>query len=509
MSNRARTPNTPFIPPLGSPEGSPQPPPVIPGQPSPGYPGFNPLPQVGGYAYPNSPYATTPFIPPSQIVTPGVVPTGLPPQPPSRASRSGVSPDFIGFSSENFNPYHSPAMNPHPMTPAHPPNWGLPNSPISPYPWGQPYPASAPAQYAAFGPGTPWGPPPPPLQSPWGAPPQGLPPQAFTPYGRPPTNLPPGPPPGPGWGAPPNQAFYGPPAQDLHTWGQFGPGPAPRLPPEPPINPKDRTDYVPPFVQGPHYGPVLEPFIAHIVKADIQVNPLIACLPEDGGDQVHLKWNMIFPTSTIQRSDDKAYISWSRGRDDPATYPRITAMRIVSETFPWMIEVNAQNKELGITCGEVIDTIGRELVKFSNKADFACLPIKEQRDVSAAYNHNRSRHPGVPGGMLGQGMKRLDFLRRNTMYSGLEGNNKAVKRLTGEALPCAFVLRCSTTFPMTKQEALDQETRMKASSANASPNMRARSRANSTSTPNGGRIHVVPPSSSGSDDDGDVDNDHR
>ncbi|PPQ79654.1 hypothetical protein CVT26_015780 [Gymnopilus dilepis] len=519
MSNRARTPNTPFIPPLNSPEGSPQPPPVIPPHPSPGYSGYGPLPGAGSYAYPHSPYSSTPFIPPAQIVTPGVVPSNLPP------SRQGVSSDYIGFSVDNPNPLASPAMNPYPMGPMGPAPgaWGgaFPNSPISPQspysPYAQQFGGPPPGQYPLYN--TPHGPPPAHLQStPWGGA-QPLPQQGhYTPFGRAPPNLPPhGPPPlAGGWGGgapPPQQGYFPPPAQEPLGWGGGGFGiPRPPPPPEPPVNPKDGLDHAPPFARGPHYGPVLEPFIAHVVQANIKTNPLISCLPDDGSDQVHLKWNMLFPTSTIQRSDDKPYVSWLNGRDDPATYPRITSLRIVTDTIPWMIEVKAQNKDLGVTCGEVIESICHELVKFSNKADFMSLSTHEQRDVSAAYTHNRSRDPSVPGGMLGTGMKRLDFLRRNTMFGGIEKNDNAVKRITGEALPCTFVMRCLTAFPMTQQERQDQEARMRANSAHPSPNMKARSRAGSMSargTPSGGRISVVPPSSSDSDDDGDVDYDHH
>jgi hypothetical protein len=93
---------------------------------------------------------------------------------------------------------------------------------------------------------------------------------------------------------------------------------------------------------------------------------------------------------------------------------------------------------------------------------------------------------------LGQGMKRLDFLRLDTMFAGIEVNDRVVQRMCGDILPCVFVLKCSTVFPMTRQEVEDREARLRANSSS-----RPRSRASPSA-----RISVHPPSSAGSDEEG-------
>ena len=223
----------------------------------------------------------------------------------------------------------------------------------------------------------------------------------------------------------------------------------------------------------------------------MKLNPLISPLPEDGSDQIHLNWNMLFPTSTVQRSGDPSHISWSKGRDAPATFPRISSLRIVSDTIPWMLNVEAGDIDIGVTCGEVIDSIGRQLLKFSDKHDYERLPPNLRHEVGIAYRRNRSREPGVPGGQLGQGMKRLDFLRLDTMFAGIEVNDRVIKRVCGDVLPCVFVLKCSKTFPVTRQEVEDREARQRANSSG-----RPRSRASSST-----RINVQPPSTTGSEDE--------
>ncbi|KAJ3491089.1 hypothetical protein NLJ89_g11370 [Agrocybe chaxingu] len=158
-----------------------------------------------------------------------------------------------------------------------------------------------------------------------------------------------------------------------------------------------------PFAEGSHYGPVLEPFLVKVVGAQVKVNPLLQPLPEDGSDQMHLKWNMIFPTSTVQRSSDPSHVSWSKGRDAPATFPRITALRLVSTAIPWMTSIKARNPEKGLTCGEVIDAIGYDMSKFTSAQDFKVLSAADQKEVTNAYRHHRSRSPGVPGGAARSG----------------------------------------------------------------------------------------------------------
>ena len=223
----------------------------------------------------------------------------------------------------------------------------------------------------------------------------------------------------------------------------------------------------------------------------MKLNPLISPLPEDGSDRVHLIWNMLFPTSTVQRSTDPSHISWSKGRDAPATFPRVSSLRLVSDTIPWMLNVDARDNGIGVTCGEVIDSIGNQLLKFSDKHDYERLTPSLRHEVGSAYRRNRSREPGVPGGQLGQGMKRLDFLKQDTMFAGIEVNDRVVKRVCGDVLPCVFVLKCSKLLPLTRQVVEDRDTRLRS-------NSRPRSRANSNPRIN---VQVQPPSTTGSDDD--------
>ncbi|KAJ7144950.1 hypothetical protein C8R43DRAFT_890893 [Mycena crocata] len=215
-------------------------------------------------------------------------------------------------------------------------------------------------------------------------------------------------------------------------------------------------DRVGQFEAGPHYGPVLEPFLIRAVRAHVRLNPLVQPLPDSGG-QPYLKWNMLFPSNQCQRSDDAVHLSWSKGRQEPATFPRVTVVRLVSETFPWLITIAARNRDIGVTCGELIDYISRDMYNLTGQAEYEALPSGKKRTVAEAYRHNRSRAHGVPGGQLNPGMLRLDWLGQDTMFGGVRENERIVRRVCGDVLPCTFELVCVRRYPMTAEEIRNQE----------------------------------------------------
>ena len=220
-------------------------------------------------------------------------------------------------------------------------------------------------------------------------------------------------------------------------------------------------------------GPVLEPFLLRVVGAQISINPLIMPPPDDGSDRTHLQWNMLYPSAQCRKSTDDPHISWHSGRDEPATFPRITSMRIVCDLFPWIFSINARDRNVGVTCGEVIDTLAEKFSRLSSGTDYDTLTPRRKNQVSEAYTHNRSTAYGVPGGTLGRGMRRLDFLGKDTMFGGLVLDEAMLRRTCGDVLPCMFVLNCLRRYALTQEEIRDQEARGRAAEAEESRRRRA------------------------------------
>jgi hypothetical protein len=197
-----------------------------------------------------------------------------------------------------------------------------------------------------------------------------------------------------------------------------------------------------------------------VVRAEVRMNPLLS--PPDDTDRVYLKWNMLFSSAHCLRSNDPPHKSWSDGRNQPATFPRVTHLRIVSQAFPWVINIHARDKSAGVCCGEVIDGIAEYLEHLASKAEFQSLPVAKRHQVREAYNHNRARAHGVPGGVLGDGLRRLDWLCQETMFGGIERNDNLVRQQCGEVLPCTFAINCIHRYPLTEKEIQEQEQRMQA-----------------------------------------------
>ncbi|KAF8061720.1 hypothetical protein FPV67DRAFT_293802 [Lyophyllum atratum] len=471
---------SPFIPPLTTPRQSPGAglsAPVIPDPPAGAPPAWGAGPQQpGGYpGYPASPYTGPGYIPNIQPMTPGAQPGAYltpaaayyppfgPPTPGHHILPNGLSSDYTGYP-PHLQP-HTPHTAPpgmHPNTPFYGPasapihpmgGWGgPPRQPQHPPQWGGQQPHSA-GPYGAFPNAFPQQPPPM-----WGGQtPAGPPMMNFDPWGmQTPAGPPSGPP--PGWAQQMGMGPMGPP----QGYQQQPRGPQ-HIPEYLHTGRSDAHvgDRVDPFMAGANYGPVLDPFLVRVVGAQPKLNPLLEPLPDTGADRPHLKWTMLFESNDCQRSTDPSHISWSAGRDEPATYPRVSYLNIVSETFPWMIEVLAHDTNIGVTCGEVIDTLAFDFQKLASKADFEALPQHKKVVVGEAYRLNRSRAPGVPGGRLKEGIRRLDYFGRDTVFGGIYQDERVVHRIIGAVPPCTFVLKCVRRYALTAEEIREHDARQR------------------------------------------------
>lgn len=204
-------------------------------------------------------------------------------------------------------------------------------------------------------------------------------------------------------------------------------------------------------------GPVLDPFLVAVVKCIPKVNPLLTPAPEDLASRNYLTWNMLFPSNYVHRSNEPGHLSWSEGRDTPATFPRLTALRLISHQFPWFVDIVARNRNVGVTCGEVIDQLSDFLNTPCSKSEYHAVPAEKRRQIDAAYYNNRGMSHDVPGGRLGQGLKYLDFLREDSEFGGIEVDTSYVRermslRNNSRDLSCVFVVHCSKRLGQTQDE---------------------------------------------------------
>jgi hypothetical protein len=206
-------------------------------------------------------------------------------------------------------------------------------------------------------------------------------------------------------------------------------------------------------------GPVLEPFLLKAVNADLRINPVLEP-PVDDGRRHYLQWNMLWHSGSCRCTRDDRNTAWTKGRKAPATQPRLTSLRIISEHFPWPINVTAADKSIGVTCGEVIDKIHEYLHRPISGADYKSLDRARQARVSASFYRNREpRNDNVPGGHLNRGMTGVDWLCERTVFGGIRQDDHLVRRWFGDLLPGVLVLDCAHSFFVTEEERLEMEAR--------------------------------------------------
>lgn len=125
-----------------------------------------------------------------------------------------------------------------------------------------------------------------------------------------------------------------------------------------------------------------------------------------------------------------------------------------------MILARAQNPKLGVTCGEVLDAVSAYMYGDVAKKEYENLPAGRKRLIWDSYKFNRSTDSNAPGGRLGEGLKRLDWLGSSSRFGGLVSNDTFVKEHCGDVLPCAFELKCLPSYPLTAEELREQQRRL-------------------------------------------------
>jgi len=129
---------------------------------------------------------------------------------------------------------------------------------------------------------------------------------------------------------------------------------------------------------------------------------------------------------------------------------------------------------------EVIEHIWENLDRHVSQKEMKSS--SKQKAIADIYWHNRSIAPDVPGGRLGDGVRRVDWLLRYTAFGGIQRNDDAAReQCGGEVLPCTFELNCEQRFTPDKEIEEDsppvRENNLTSGASSSRPKSRSRSRA--------------------------------
>ena len=177
-------------------------------------------------------------------------------------------------------------------------------------------------------------------------------------------------------------------------------------------------------------GPVHNARMATLLDTTFEVNPILRHLPPQS-DENRLEYNILFSLSTASLFKDKQEISWVDGRDEPAVLPRLETLTLISEHFPWMIHVRASDADIGVTCVDVMEALYKDLHKSFSRDEVNRWSKARLEKISAVYHYNRQAKEGVPGGALGKGFRRVDYLSEYTVFDGIEYDDAMARERFG------------------------------------------------------------------------------
>ncbi|SRR5258707_767478 len=183
-------------------------------------------------------------------------------------------------------------------------------------------------------------------------------------------------------------------------------------------------------------GIVLDTLKFDILKPSVVVHALLGPTPETP-THATLVFDLLWPPSMIHLSTEHPSRSWMSGRSDPATFPRLSHVRLISPHFPWMIDVK---NNAGVTCGDVAQRISSFILQRVDKSEWDPLSQEDKAEIGNSYNWNRSTARGAPGGAyLPKGLTRVDFLGKRTRFAGIVRDDRFVKDRLGTLTGSTFV----------------------------------------------------------------------
>ncbi|KAK7037564.1 hypothetical protein VNI00_011056 [Paramarasmius palmivorus] len=194
------------------------------------------------------------------------------------------------------------------------------------------------------------------------------------------------------------------------------------------------------FAPGAHYGPVLSQTDLYLLKAELELNPLLTnSVPA---------FHLIFNLATGQTGGFNPAAPGERElaftqKDEFATIPRVSQLILITELTPWCTIVK---NEGGVTLGDICQTVWKEYSEHNiTDAEFSSLPVRLQEQVKRAAM-SRSVQPGAWGGygyapqQIPNRFKRYDWLRDKIFFDRMSKRDSYAKERLGFSAGNIFIM---------------------------------------------------------------------
>ncbi|KAK0239290.1 hypothetical protein EDD85DRAFT_829750 [Armillaria nabsnona] len=161
------------------------------------------------------------------------------------------------------------------------------------------------------------------------------------------------------------------------------------------------------------YGPILD--VESVAK--LRLHPMLhPILRSTSSNDDHIVWNMIYPPETAIRARKDVQEPYDAFRFEPATFPRVARLNIVSRCHPWEFIVRSYDDSAGVTIGDVLRTLFMYLSVGLNEIDLQAASAEHKQAITAAHDARTRVLP--PDKELNWNITILDWIGQETHFAG-------------------------------------------------------------------------------------------
>ncbi|KAF9268290.1 hypothetical protein L218DRAFT_977577 [Marasmius fiardii PR-910] len=195
------------------------------------------------------------------------------------------------------------------------------------------------------------------------------------------------------------------------------------------------------FKPGAQYGPVLSQTDLYLLKAELELNPILT--------NSAANFNLVFDLSTGRTSGINPAAPQDREigfttKDEFATVPRVTRLILITRLSPWCTIVD---NDSGVTLKDICEAIWKDYSEnYITDGEFAALNPRVQDAVKRAATHRQATSqanawygaytPAQPPTRF----KRYDWLRDKIFFDRLHKQDDYALQRLGFKAPNIFVI---------------------------------------------------------------------
>ncbi|KAK0188528.1 hypothetical protein F5146DRAFT_1122702 [Armillaria mellea] len=167
------------------------------------------------------------------------------------------------------------------------------------------------------------------------------------------------------------------------------------------------------WTAGVDHGPILDPESVAKLGLHPTLHPILS---STSSDDDHVIWNMIYPPETAIRARKDVQEPHDAFRSEPATFPRVSLLKIVSRSHTWEFNVRAYDSSAGVTIGDVLRTLFMYLSVGLRRIELTTISSEHRQAITAARD---ARTRVVPPHMeLNTNLTILDWISQETHFAG-------------------------------------------------------------------------------------------